>query len=54
MVGIFPKILWHCLLFYFIGGNIILVPIFWCHSQFGPYILRAVNLVPTIFKSQSI
>ena len=39
---------------FLIGENIILVPIFWGHSQFSPYILRAVNLVPAIFKSQSI
>ena len=36
------------------GKNTILVPTFWSHSQFGPYILRAINLVPIIFKSQSI
>ena len=34
--------------------NTILVPIFWGHSQFGPYILVAVNLVPVIFKLESI
>ena len=36
------------------GENTILVPTFWDHGQFSPYILRAVNLVPAIFKSQSI
>ena len=32
-----------------IGENTILVPIFCCYSQFGPYILVTVNLVPVIF-----
>ena len=27
---------------------------FWGYNQFDPYILRAINLIPTIFKSQSI
>ena len=31
-----------------LGGNTILVPTFWSHSQFDPYILIIVNLVPTI------
>ena len=31
------------------GVNTILVPTFWFHSQFGSYILVAVNLVPIIF-----
>ena len=30
-----------------IGENTILVPTFCDYSQFGPYILIAVNLVPT-------
>ena len=33
-----------------IGENIILIPIFWGHNQFGPYILVTANLVPIIFK----
>ena len=37
-----------------IGENTILVPTFWDHSQFGLYILVAVNLVPVIFKLHSI
>ena len=32
-----------------IGENTILIPTFWCYSQFGPYILVTVNLVPIIF-----
>ena len=35
--------------FFFFGKNTI-----WGHNQFGPYILIAVNLVPIIFKLQSI
>jgi len=31
------------------GENTILVPTFWGYSQFGLYILVAVNLVPVIF-----
>ena len=31
------------------GENTILVLTFWSHSQFSPYILVAVNLVPIIF-----
>ena len=34
--------------------NTILVPIFWGHSQFGSYILVAINLVPIIFHLQPI
>ena len=34
----------------FYGKNIILVPAFWSHNQFGPYILVAINLIPVIFK----
>ena len=30
-----------------IGENTILIPTFWGYSQFGPYILIAVNLVST-------
>ena len=33
----------------YLGKNIILVPTFWSHGQFGPYILVAVNLVSIIF-----
>ena len=36
------------------GRNTILVPTFWDCSQFGPYILVAVNLVPVIFNLESI
>ena len=32
-----------------IGENTILFPIFWGHSQFDPYILVTINLVPVIF-----
>ena len=32
-----------------LGENIILVPKFWGNSQFDPYILVTVNLVPVIF-----
>ena len=39
---------------FIIGENTILVLTFWDHSQFGPYILAAVNLVPIIFYLQSI
>ena len=39
---------------YKLGENTILIPTFWSHSQFGFYISEAVNLVPVIFKSQSI
>ena len=35
--------------FLIIGENIILIFTFWSHSQFGPYILVAVNLVSVIF-----
>ena len=38
---------------YIHGENTILVPIFWSHSQFSPYILVAINLVPVIFNLQS-
>ena len=34
--------------------NTILVPTFWCNSQFGPYILVAVNLINIIFNLQLI
>ena len=34
--------------------NTILVLTFWGQSQFSPYIIIAVNLVPVIFKLQSI
>ena len=37
-----------------IGKNTILVPTFWGHGQFGPYILVAVNFVHIIFKLESI
>ena len=36
------------------GRNTILVLTFWDCSQFGPYILVAVNLVPVIFNLESI
>ena len=36
------------------GENTVLVPTFWGHNQFSPYILVAVNLVPIIFNLQSI
>ena len=36
------------------GENTILVPTFLGHGQFSPYILVAVNLVPVIFKFESI
>ena len=35
------------------GENIILVPIFWDHNQFSPYILVIVNLVPVMFNLES-
>ena len=38
---------------YFLGKNTILVPTFWGHNQFGPYILVAINLIPIIFNLQS-
>ena len=31
-----------------IGENTILILTFWGHSQFSPYILITVNLVPTV------
>ena len=34
--------------------NTILVLIFWDHSQFGPYILVAINLILVIFIIESI
>jgi len=40
--------------FFILGKNTILVPIFWGHSQFGLYILIAINLVPVIFNLQQI
>ena len=33
--------------------NTILVPIFWDHNQFSPYILVIVNLVPVMFNLES-
>ena len=39
---------------FFFGKNTILVPIFWNHGQFNPYILIVVNFVPAIFNLQSI
>ena len=36
------------------GENTILILIFWGYSQFGPYILVAINLVPAIFNLQLI
>ena len=39
---------------YVFGENTILVPTFWSHSQFSPYILVLVNLVHIIFNLQSI
>ena len=40
--------------FFKLGKNIILVPIFWNHSQFSSYILVAVNLVPAILNLKVI
>ena len=41
-IGFFEKA------FLIVGKNTILVPTFWCNSQFSPYILVAVNLVPAV------
>ena len=41
-------------LYFIFGENIILVPIFWGHGQFGPYILVAVHMILVIFNFQSI
>ena len=40
-------------LVYNIGKKTILVLTFWGHSQFGPYILIAINLLSVIFNLQS-
>ena len=39
---------------YKLGENTILIFTFWGYNQFGPHILKAINLVPAIFKSQLI
>ena len=39
---------------FYLGENTILISTFWGNSQFGPYILIAVNLVFIIFNLQSI